>query len=180
MAEYSYEFRIPRERLAVLIGKDGSVKKEIEEITHTKIRVDSDEGDVSIRGEDAVGLYSAKEIATAIGRGFNPEIAKTLLRGENVFDQINLSDFSRNPAHFTRLKGRIIGSEGKCRKLIEELSETNVSVYGKTISIIGEPHNVSIARRAVNTLLKGSPHSTVYRWLERNRATLKRKAILGE
>ena len=36
MDEYRYELKIPKERVAVLIGKDGSIKKEIEKNTKTK------------------------------------------------------------------------------------------------------------------------------------------------
>ena len=36
MVEYSYELKIPKDRVAVLIGKDGEVKKSIEEDTKSK------------------------------------------------------------------------------------------------------------------------------------------------
>ena len=76
MVGYSYELKITRERVAVLIGKNGEVKKSIESDTNTQIKVDSLEGDIFIYGEDALGLYTAREVIRAIGRGFNPEIAK--------------------------------------------------------------------------------------------------------
>ena len=72
--EFSYELKIPKDRVAVLIGAKGETKKHIETITKTDIDVDSKEGIVSITGQDAIGMYSAKEITKAIGRGFNPEI----------------------------------------------------------------------------------------------------------
>ena len=72
------------------------------------------------------------------------------------------------------MKGRIIGAEGKSRRTIEELTETNVSVYGKTVSIIGLAEGVDMARRAIETLLSGSPHANVYKWLEKKRRELKR------
>ena len=33
MAEFAYQVKIPKERVAVLIGKKGEVKKQIEETT---------------------------------------------------------------------------------------------------------------------------------------------------
>ncbi|MBI2650531.1 RNA-processing protein, partial [Candidatus Woesearchaeota archaeon] len=75
MVEYSYELKVPRNRVAVIIGKEGSIKKEIEESTKTKLNIDSKEGDIFVSGEDALGLYTAKEIIKAISRGFNPNIA---------------------------------------------------------------------------------------------------------
>ena len=176
---YRYELKIPHERLAVLIGKDGTVKKHIEDITSAKVDVDSKEGDITISGEDAIGLYNARELILAIGRGFNPKLAEELIKGDYIFDQIYMKDYAKSRAMELRLKGRVIGEEGKSRNLIEELTDAHVSVYGKTIAFIGLPDNVAIARKAVELLLKGSNHSTVYRWLERQRKELKRKEIIG-
>ena len=67
-----------------------------------------------------------------------------------------------------RLKGRVIGREGKSRKLIENLSEAYICVYGKTISIIGPPESASIAKQACEMLLKGSTHANGYKLLEKN------------
>ena len=40
MTEYSYELKVPKNRVAVIIGKEGSVKKDIEESTSTKLNID--------------------------------------------------------------------------------------------------------------------------------------------
>jgi ribosomal RNA assembly protein len=175
MAEYSYELKIPLARVAVVIGTGGSVKKEIEEETHTSIQIDSSEGDIFITGDDALGLYTAREVIGAIGRGFNPDIAKLLLKQDYASEQINLDDYAKTRNHEIRIRGRVIGAEGKSRKVLEELTESHVSVYGKTITIIGEIESVAVCRKAVEKLLTGSQHSTVYRWLEKQRKEMKRK-----
>jgi len=74
-----------------------------------------------------------------------------------------------------RLKGRIIGKDGKSRKIIESLTETYICVFGKTIGIIGEGEAASIARRAIESLLAGSPHSSVYKWLEKRNREIKQR-----
>ena len=178
MTEYSYELKIPRERVAVLIGKEGDVKKSVEAETRTTLKVDSKEGDVFVSGEDALGLYAAREVIIAIGRGFNPEIAMLLLKQDYVFEVINLTDYTRSKDAMLRLKGRVIGKEGKSRRLIEELADAHISVYGKTISIIGIAENSYAAKHAAESLLAGSPHSTVYKWLEKRRRDLKKKEML--
>ena len=178
MTEYSYELKVPRNRVAVIIGKEGSIKKEIEESTKTKLNIDSKEGDVFVSGEDALGLYTAKEIIKAIGRGFNPSIARLLLKPDYLFEVVDLSEFVKSKEAMLRLKGRVIGREGKSRKLIEELTETNISVFGKTISIIGLPEGAASAKQAVESLLRGSTHANVYKWLEKRRRELKRRAIM--
>ena len=96
MAEFSYEVKIPKERVAVLIGKNGETRKQLEHATKAKFDIDSEEGDVFIRGTDTLLLYQTKEIVTAVGRGFNPEIALLLLKEDHTFESLNLKDFMRN------------------------------------------------------------------------------------
>ncbi|MAE42868.1 RNA-processing protein [Candidatus Woesearchaeota archaeon] len=176
--EYSYELKIPKERVAVLIGRNGEVKKSIEADTKTKIDVDSQEGDIFIYGKDALGLYTCREVVQSIGRGFNPEIAKLLLKQDYVFEVINLNEYTgKSKNTLLRLKGRVIGKEGKSRKLIENLSEAYICVYGKTIGIVGLPEAASMAKKAIESLLKGSTHANVYKWLEKRRRELKKRRI---
>jgi ribosomal RNA assembly protein len=119
-------------------------------------------------------------VIKAIGRGFNPDIAFLILKQDYVFELINMNDFAKTKNDSVRLKGRVIGSEGKSRNTIEELTETNISVYGKTIGIIGLQENVASARKAIESLLSGSPHSNVFRFLEKNRRIIKSKKVLRE
>lgn len=171
--EFSYELKIPEERVAVLIGSAGETKKEIERETKCKLDI-SKEGDVTITGDDGLMLFTAREIVRAIARGFNPQIAMFLLKPDYTLEIIDMKDIAgKNKNIMERLKGRVIGTGGKSRAEIERLTETNLSIYGKTIGILGEAGNVSLAREAVAMLLQGSMHKTVYQFLEK-----KRKEIL--
>ncbi|MBU0459828.1 MAG: KH domain-containing protein [Nanoarchaeota archaeon] len=167
--EYAYEIKIPEERVAVLIGKDGETKKEIEEETKSKLDI-SKEGDVEIKGSDGMLLYTTKEIVKAIARGFNPKTALLLLKQDYAFELIEMKDLAgKSKNTLQRLKGRVIGKGGKAREEIERLTDCNISVYGKTIGIIGETQQVSLARQAVAMLLQGSMHKTVFNFLEKKK-----------
>jgi ribosomal RNA assembly protein len=176
----SYELRIPRERIAVLIGTEGETKKLLEQELHIKILIDSKEGDVMVHGEDAIQLYTGREIVRAVARGFNPQIALLLLKQDYAFELIDLADYAKHANHMQRLKGRVIGTEGKSRHLIEEATESHISVYGKTIGIIAPIESITIAKQAVHMLLSGSPHSGVYRWLDKKRREIKRDRMIGK
>src|SRR3989344_3957087 len=167
--EYNYELKIPQERVAVLIGTNGETKKEIEKLTESRLEI-SPEGDVIITGSDGVMLYTTKEIIKAIARGFNPKVALLLLKQDYALEMIDLKDVAgKSKNMMERLKGRVIGKAGKSREEIERLTETRISVYGKTIGIIGETMQVSIAHQAIGMLLGGSMHKTVYQFLEKKR-----------
>lgn len=174
---YSYDLKITKDRIAVLIGTKGETKKDLEKETNCKIQVDSKEGDVTLSGKDAIMLFALREVIKAIARGFNPDIAKQLLKQDNILEIISLNDYSREKSHQLRLKGRVIGLEGKARNTIETLTECYISVYGKTISMIGTIEMCAICKKAVETLLSGSPHANVYKWLERQRKLIKKKDL---
>lgn len=163
---YSAELKIPRERVAVLIGKKGTTKKLIERRTRTRIEV-TKEGDVYISGEDSIDVFNTSPIVKAIGRGFNPNIALTLLNENHILEIINISDYSKKSnKKFIRIKARLIGTKGKAWKVLEKLTMTDLSVYGKTVSIIGKVEDVIVAKGALEKLLKGAPHGNVYKFIE--------------
>jgi len=175
--------RVPRERVGVIIGPDGVTKKNIEKKLSVDLQIDGDSGDITItmseKATDPSMLFKAKDVVTALGRGFSPEHAFRLVRDEDaLLDVIDLrTAFGKSEADIKRVKGRIIGMNGKTRRLIEELTDTHVAVFGHTVSIIGTIEQVQITKEAVEMLVKGSMHSTVYRVLHRKRSELKKKAF---
>ncbi len=180
MEEFIFELKIPKERIAVLIGKNGEIKKQIEEATKTKLEIDSKEGDVFITGKDGLAIFSAKQIVRAVARGFNPEIAMLLLKHDYSLEIVEMNQFVKSKNSMIRLKGRVIGKEGKSRKTIEHLTECYISVYGKTIGIIGRIEYAQNAKKAIESLLKGSNHANVFRSLERKRRQLRQRELEGK
>ncbi len=163
--------KIPRERIGVLIGQNGLVKGQLERISRSIITVDSIDGEVCIESpDDGDPLLALRvvEAIKAIGRGFSPEHARALFDDELLlFEVISLADLS--PKTLSRTKGRIIGQNGKTRRTLEDLAEVKISVYGKTISLLGYADQVRAASEAIDMLIRGAPHNSVYRFLERKR-----------
>lgn len=164
------DIKITASRVAVLIGKGGATKRQIEELTGTKLTVDSEEGLVTIDGEDAVAVMRTVELVRAINRGFSPERAYTLLEDEDLLlDIIDLSGVCSTPKQMERLRGRIIGKNGRAREQIEDMTGALISVHGKTVAIIGMFDQVKIVSEAVEMLVEGLPHATVFSFLDRKR-----------
>jgi len=166
---FVYALKVPKDRVAVFIGNKGQMKKQLKDELSVNLEIDSQEGDVLAKSKDSLKLYIAKDVLKAIARGFNPEVAMLLLKPENSFDMLDISEFATSKNSLHRLKGRVIGFQGKSWKTIETLTECYLAVYGKTICVIGELERVSVARRAIEALLSGSQHAAVYKWLERQR-----------
>jgi ribosomal RNA assembly protein len=163
--------KIPKDRIGVIIGKNGKVKGQIEEKCNVTIEVDSEYGDTIIstgsKPVEEMEPFKAVEIVSAIGKGFSPERAYRLLGEEEVLQLIDLRDYAgKSPNSLSRIKGRIIGEAGKSRKTIEDLSGTYISVYGHTVAIIGTFEEIKLATEAVTMLSKGRSHANVYNVLQ--------------
>ncbi|MFZ0327631.1 MAG: KH domain-containing protein [Nitrososphaeraceae archaeon] len=169
--------KVPGDRIGVIIGKEGKVKDDIEDKCKVLIQIDSESGSVVVSPHDSAPLdqaFKAVDIISAISRGFSPQRAYRLLREEINLQIIDLNDYvGRSSNDMARLKGRIIGEGGKSRKTIEELTGTNISIYGHTVSIIGNFEDIKLATDAVLHLVKGSSHKTVYNLLQDKRRRAK-------
>jgi ribosomal RNA assembly protein len=168
---------IPLDRIGVLISKKGGTKNWIEERTNIKIDIDSETGEIKIEeseNQDPLMLIKIENIINAIGKGFSPENAMNLINDESDFFIFNLYDYvGKKENHVKRLKSRVIGKEGKTKKVLEELTGAKVSVYGHTISIISDAVKMNILKKSVDMILTGSKHATVYRFIEQQMKELR-------
>lgn len=186
--EFKQVVKVPRDRIGVLIGKDGKVKDMIEQSCNVKLYIDGEDGSVTIISKDIEGaegssvdvrVFKAVEFVTAVARGFSPERAMRLLRDEEcMINVIDLKDHvGRSPNALQRIKGRLIGSNGKARRLVEELTGAYISVHGHYVAIIGRAEEVRLASEAVTMLISGSMHSTVYNMLQKARRKAKMERL---
>lgn len=165
--------RIPQDRIGVLIGTHGKTKADIEKISGIKLEINSETGEVFIDDStptDPEMPLKVREVIRAIGRGFSPVKAYRLFDSGVYLEVIDLKDFvGKNSKRIKTVRARLIGTNGKTRKIIEELSEAEVSIYGNTVAIIGDYLQLDISRNSIMMILSGNQHGTVYKYLERRR-----------
>ncbi|MEM3715264.1 MAG: KH domain-containing protein, partial [Nitrososphaeria archaeon] len=100
------------------------------------------------------------------------------LRNSDVFMEIiNLKDYLSSSNDIIRVKGRIIGAGGKTKSTIIELTGASISISDNEIVIIGDFEQLQVAKRAIEMLINGSPHTVVYRFLERFKSAQKIKSL---
>ena len=176
--------RIPDDRLGVVIGPGGLTKHELEQTTGTHIDIDADGGEIRVSspdGSEPMGTMKARDVLLAVGRGFSPARARRLLRDDTYLAVIDIKQVSgkRTKAAMWRIRSRLIGVGGRARARIEELSGCSVSVYGSTVALIGREREIERASHAVELLLRGSEHSTVFHLLARQRRADAQAAASG-
>jgi len=171
--------KIPKERVAVLIGSEGKVKRKLEKLASVVVEVDSKTGNVEVGGKgNTENFFEAVNAVKAIGRGFSPENAFGLIGQDNVLEVINMRGIIGGGEKALQTKrGRIIGREGKAREQIEKATGTKISVFGKTVSIVGQAEDVETAKKAVEMLLEGARHQSVTGFLEREKRETKKFTI---
>ena len=163
--EFEEDILIPEKRIKQLL----KYKEELEKLGKVKLEIDRENNLVKIISDEAVNSWVCEKVIKAIARGFILKDAEKLFNAETTYIQLDLKNFgAKSKKQQLRLKGRVIGKEGTSKNKIQELTKTKISVYGKTVGIIGEQENVELAKKAIEMLLSGSKHSTAYRFIQDN------------
>ncbi len=166
--------RIVADRVGALIGKSGKTKKMLQEQSGLDLEVSKD-GMVVINKDntgDPLMELKVADVVKAIGRGFNPDDAMRLLDDDEYLEIIDLKECVSD-RQMKRVRGRLIGRGGKTREIIEDLTLCDMIIYGNTVGLIGNSVSLPVAKHAVDMLINGSEHSSVYGYLESQRPRLK-------
>ena len=166
--------RIPKDRIGVLIGKGGETRKLIEKASGGSLQIDSQSGEVNIIWDsetiDPIVRMKMPDLIMSIGRGLAPKRALQLLNDDIFLRMYDIREWvGRQPNQIRRMRSRLIGTSGRIRSLIEELSGCEISIYGSTVLIIGDDESLLIAGPAIEGILRGSEHGTVLYGLEQDR-----------
>jgi len=170
---FEQTLKLSPDRIGVLIGKGGKVKSEIEERCSVSINVDGKTGEINIKSYGnplEAEPFKAVNIVNAIARGFSPLRALKLMNDNMFMHILDLREYAgKSPNSIKRIKGRIIGFDGKSRRIVEEFTGASISVYGHTVAIIGEVREAKLALDAVEELALGKTHKAVYNMLQREK-----------
>lgn len=174
--------RLPMERVGVLVGKDGKVKSEIERRCGVLLEIDGETGEArvsySLEKLEESNPFKALDIVTAIARGFSPERAFSLLEDDKILTTMDLREYAgKSENAMNRIRSRLIGTDGKARRLIEQLTDTLISIYGHTVGIIGDSENSKVAYEALTKLASGGTHKSTYDMLQKYRSKKKMEKL---
>ena len=158
--------RIPRKRMRILKYTVPELKK-----AGAKIIIAGDAVDVDAPSESFISIMN---VVKAIGRGFSAKKSLLLLEEDQYLIIITLDGETEKTTK--RLMSRVIGKEGRAKKNIQRMTGCSICISGKTIAIIGTAGGVDAASSAVEDLLKGKKHATMYINLEK-RNRMRGKAV---
>ena len=169
--------RVPKNRIAVLIGKGGQTRKMLEEISGAELDIDSQTGEVMAEWKeepDPVVRMKMPDVVLAIGRGLAPSRAIQLIQDDVFLRMYDIREWvGRQPNQTRRMRSRLIGRNGRIRSLIEEISNCEMAIHGSTVLVIGDRDGISLAGPAIEGILRGSEHSTILHGLEQDRKRMR-------
>jgi len=169
--------RVPKNRIAVLIGKGGQTRKMLEEISGAELDIDSQTGEVMAEWKeepDPVVRMKMPDVVLAIGRGLAPSRAIQLIQDDVFLRMYDIREWvGRQPNQTRRMRSRLIGRNGRIRSLIEEISNCEMAIHGSTVLVIGDREGIALAGPAIEGILRGSEHSTILHGLEQDRKRMR-------
>lgn len=136
---------------------------------------------IIIESEDFFNLSLATNVIEAFLVGFDPKDSIKILQEDYRLYKIDIKDFSgKKINHIKRLKGRVIGKEGKALRYIQKISGSKIIVKDRYIYILGKVEEVEIAKGTIERLLRGSPHSSAFKYMETRKRELKKIKIFED
>jgi len=148
-------------------------KNQIQNELHVKITIEGENAEIEGEG---INEYTALSVIGALNLGFDFNVAISLKDEDFMMEKLNLKRYVK-PSRLTTIKGRIIGLGGKTKRIIAGLSDCEIALKDNIVAIIGKTSDVDICARAIRSLIQGSPHSSVYAFLEKSRKIKKEEDI---
>ena len=115
---------------------------------------------------DAFDEYEALRVMEAIDIGFSARTAVQILEEETGFEKLNIKDFTRRK-DLEAVRARIIGSNGKTKRTLEELSGSKIMIKDNHIGIIGPAESMPATITAITNVVKGTKQANAYYYLEK-------------
>lgn len=136
------------------------------------IKIHPQKGYVKLDGSE-VNEFVTEKMIRAIDFGFDPEDA-LLLRNETfVLEFVNIKEHTHRN-NLTDIRSRVIGTGGKAKKTIENLTGAVIAINANQVGIIADSEHIVQTIQGIVSLIQGSKHGNVFAYLEKQNATLRK------
>ncbi|MEN9625759.1 MAG: hypothetical protein RL557_87 [archaeon] len=108
------------------------------------------------------------EVMKAMNVGFSADTSLLLKEEDVILQIINIKDITKRK-DFERIRGRIIGTQGRTLRTLSNLTNCRFAMKDNLVGIIGDSEEIKDAMDGVTLLIQGSKQGNVYGKLERQR-----------
>jgi ribosomal RNA assembly protein len=149
------------QNLREVINNKTRIEKEL------KVKISNQGRNIFIEGP-AENEYLCLRIIEAINLGFSLEEALSLKNEQVILHILNIKDITRRK-DLERIRARLIGTQGKTKNNMENLSDCLISIHDNLVGIIGEANCINETIIAVKLIIQGSKQGNVYTRLEKKK-----------
>ena len=142
------------------------VKKAVPVIENkAKVKIGFGNGNVSVKGSE-LNEYLIEKVIRAVDFGFDVDDALLLMSDDFVLEFIVVKEHTRRK-NLKEVRARLIGTEGKARKTIENLTGSVIVIQGNDVGIIVDSNHSEAVAQAIESLIQGAKHGNVFAYLEK-------------
>jgi ribosomal RNA assembly protein len=130
-----------------------------------KIHLEVEKDKVKISGSE-YNEFLVEQMIRAVDFGFQIEDALLLKNEDFVLEFIDIKSHTRRK-NLKDVRARVIGSNGKARKTIENLTGSVIVIKDNTVGLIVDNDHLDTTVQAIESLIQGSKHGNVFAYLEK-------------
>jgi len=150
----------------ILVENMRKIKKAVPAIENRiKVKIGFGKGQISVSGSE-LNEYLVEKIVQAIDFGFCVDDALLLLREDFVLEFIEVKEYTHRK-NLKEVRARLIGTDGKARKTIENLTGSEIVINGNTVGLIVDAEHLDATVQAIESLIQGAKHGNVFAYLEK-------------
>ena len=141
-----------------------------------KIKISFQKNQITIKGSE-LNEYLVEQIVRAVDFGFNAEDALLLKNEDFVLEFIGVKEHTPRK-NLKEVRARLIGTGGKARKTIENLTGAVIVIHNNKVGVIVDSEHLDSIVQAIISLIQGAKHGNVFAYLEKQNVS--RRKSYGE
>jgi ribosomal RNA assembly protein len=150
----------------VVVENKVKVRKAVPAIENkVKVKVGVRKDGVSVRGSE-LNEYLVEKVVQAVDFGFDVEDALLLVNEDFVLEFVDVKEHTRRK-NLRDVRARLIGTGGKARKTIENLTGAVIVISGNRVGVIVDSDHLDAVVQAIESLAQGAKHGNVFARLEK-------------
>ena len=159
----------------VIVENMGKIKRAvpvIENKVKVKLGVSKKGLGVSIKGSE-LNEYLVEKVVQAVDFGFDVEDALLMMNEDFVLEFVDVKGHTRRK-NLRDVRARLIGTGGKARKTIENLTGSVIVINGNRVGMIVDSEHLDAVVQAIESLIQGAKHGNVFARLEKQNVSRRR------
>ena len=142
---------------------------QVQNMNKIKIKIGFGKKSIKLNGNE-LNEFLVEKIVRAIDFGFNVDDALLLSNEDFVLEFIEVKEHTKRK-NLHDVRARLIGTGGKARKTIENLTGSEIVINNNTVGVIVDADHLDSVVQGIESLIQGAKHGNVFSYLEKQNAS---------